>query len=134
MLSNIIVVIPFTAEPTRDLNVTVGQMLAVLFLVHVESIRVKGFRDYIHEYFQPFFIMFPLNVVGEIAKGVSLSFRLFGNILGGSIIIAVVSYLVKYTVIPVALMLFFDFGVGIVQAFVFTMLGMTYLAVSIAEE
>jgi len=133
VISNIIVVIPFTEEPTRDLNVTMGQMLVVLFIVHYEAIRIKGIKKYIHEYFEPFIIMFPLNVVGEIAKGVSLSFRLFGNILGGSIIIMVISYLIKYTMVPVALMLFFDLGVGIVQAFVFTMLGMTYLAVAIAE-
>jgi F-type H+-transporting ATPase subunit a len=114
-------------------NVPFGQMLVMIFLVHYEAIRVKGIRGYTKEYFEPFFIMFPLNVIGEVAKGVSLSFRLFGNISGGAIIILVVSYLFKYLVFPVGLNLFFGIFVGTVQAFVFTMLAMTYIAAAVAE-
>jgi len=132
-ISNIIGAVPFASEPTKNLNVPVGHMLVVLFVVHFEAIRVKGLGKYIKSYNEPFFIMMPLNVVGEIAKGVSLSFRLFGNILGGSIIIAVISYLVKYMLLPVGLSMFFGLFVGTIQAFVFTMLAMTYMAVAIAD-
>ncbi len=132
-ISNLIGVIPTLSEPTRDVNVPFGQMLVMIFIVHFEAIRVKGIRSYIKEYFEPFFIMFPLNVIGEVAKGVSLSFRLFGNISGGAIIILVVSYLFKYLVLPVGLNLFFGIFVGTVQAFVFTMLAMTYIAAAVAE-
>jgi F-type H+-transporting ATPase subunit a len=66
-----------------------------------------------------------------MAKVVSISFRLFGNIIGGSIIITVVSTLVFHMVLPVGLDLFFVFFVGTVQAFVFTMLTLTYIAVAI---
>jgi F-type H+-transporting ATPase subunit a len=131
--ANTIGSIPFTQEPTRDLNVTVGHMLAVIFVVHFESIRVKGIGAYLKSYLDPFFIMAPLNIIGEVAKGVSLAFRLFGNILGGAIIVMVISYLARYTVIPVGLNLFFGLFVGTIQAFVFTMLAMTYIAVAIAE-
>ena len=132
-ISNIIGSIPMAVEPTRDLNVPIGHMLVVLFVVHFEAIRVKGLRAYLKSYNEPFFVMMPLNVIGEIAKGVSLSFRLFGNILGGAIIVMVISYLTKYTVIPVGLNIFFGLFVGTIQAFVFTMLGMTYIAVAIAD-
>lgn len=132
-ISNIIGTIPFAEEPTRDLNVTVGHMLAVLCVVHFESIRVKGLGAYIKGYMDPFFIMAPLNVIGEIAKGVSLAFRLFGNILGGAIIIMVISYLIKYVFIAAGLNLFFGLFVGTIQAFVFTMLSMTYIAVAVAD-
>ena len=132
-ISNIIGSIPLTEEPTRDLNVPLGHMFVVMFIVHFEAIRAKGLRAYLKSYNEPFFIMMPLNVIGEIAKGVSLSFRLFGNILGGAIIVMVISYLVKYTIIPVGLNLFFGLFVGSIQAFVFTMLGMTYIAVAIAD-
>ena len=132
-ISNIIGSIPLAEEPTRDLNVPLGHMLVVLFVVHFEAIRVKGIGAYLKSYNEPFFIMMPLNVIGEIAKGVSLSFRLFGNILGGAIIVMVISYLVKYTVKPVGLNIFFGLFVGTIQAFVFTMLAMTYIAVAIAE-
>lgn len=133
-ISNLLGVIPLMSEPTRDLNVVFGQMLVMITIVHYEAIRVKGLKAYIREYFEPLFILAPLNIVGEIAKGVSLSFRLFGNIFGGSIIILVISYLFKYTIMPVALNLFFGIFVGTVQAFVFTMLSLTYIAVAVAEE
>ena len=108
-------------------------LIVVLFVVHFEAIRVKGLGAYLKSYSEPFIIMMPLNVVGEIAKGVSLSFRLFGNILGGAIIVTVISYLIKYTIVPVGLNLFFGLFVGTIQAFVFTMLSMTYIAVAIAD-
>ena len=72
-------------------------------------------------------------MVGELSKAVSISFRLFGNILGGSIIILVVSSLVKFIILPVGLSLFFGMFVGTIQAFVFTMLALTYIGAEIAE-
>jgi F-type H+-transporting ATPase subunit a len=134
LLSNTISVIPTFREPTADINVPLGLMLVMLSIVHFEAIRIKGIKHYLKEYTQPFIVMLPLNVIGELAKGVSLSFRLFGNISGGAIIILVISYLVKYTVLPVGLNLFFGLFVGTVQAFVFTMLSMTYIAVAISEN
>lgn len=132
-ISNIIGSIPFAVEPTRDLNVPLGHMLAVIFVVHFEAIRVKGLGKYLKSYLDPFFIMAPLNIIGELAKGVSLAFRLFGNILGGAIIVMVISYLFKFTLLQVGLNLFFGLFVGSIQAFVFTMLGMTYIAVATAD-
>jgi len=132
-ISNIIGSIPLAVEPTRDLNVTIGHMIAVIFIVHFEAIRIKGIGSYLKSYLDPFFIMAPLNIIGELAKGVSLAFRLFGNILGGAIIVMVISYLTKYILVPVGLTMFFGIFVGTIQAFVFTMLGMTYIAVAVAE-
>ncbi len=132
-ISNCIGTVPFTVEPSRDLNVTVGHMLVVIFVVHFEAIRVKGLGTYIKGYFEPFPIMAPLNFISEISSGVSLAFRLFGNILGGAIIVMVISYLFKYTIVMVGLNLFFSLFVGTIQAFVFTMLSMTYIAVAIAD-
>ena len=84
-------------------------------------------------YTEPFFVMAPLNIITEIANVVSLSFRLFGNILGGAIIVMVISFLTRYVILPVGLNIFFGIFVGTIQAFVFTMLSMTYLAVAIAD-
>lgn len=132
-ISNIIGSIPFATEPTRDLNVPIGHMLVALFIVHREAIRAKGLKGYLGGYTEPFIVMIPLNVISEIANGVSLSFRLFGNILGGAIIVMVISFLTKYLIVPVGLNIFFGIFVGTIQAFVFTMLSMTYLAVAIAD-
>ena len=75
------------------------------------------------------FFMAPLNIIGELSKVVSISFRLYGNIMGGSIIILVVSDLVYGLVLPPALNAFFGLFVGTIQAFVFTMLTLVYISV-----
>jgi F-type H+-transporting ATPase subunit a len=132
-ISNLIGVIPMLEEPTRDLNVPMGCMVVVLAVVHISAIRAKGLKKYMKGYAEPFIVLFPLNVIGEMAKGVSLAFRLFGNILGGAIIIVVISSLVRYILLPVGLSLFFGIFVGTIQAFVFAMLSLTYIAVAVND-
>jgi F-type H+-transporting ATPase subunit a len=100
-------------------------------LAHHAAIKSKGFKAYIKEYFQPIFFMMPLNVIGELAKIISISFRLFGNIMGGSIIILVVSYLCYNIILPPFLNAFFGLFVGTIQAFVFTMLTVVYISVQV---
>jgi F-type H+-transporting ATPase subunit a len=100
-------------------------------LAHHAAIKSKGFKSYIKEYFQPIFFMMPLNVIGELAKIISISFRLFGNIMGGSIIILVVSYLCYNIILPPFLNAFFGLFVGTIQAFVFTMLTVVYISVQV---
>lgn len=131
LLSNWLGIIPHLEEPTRDLNTTFGLGLIGFFLAHYAGIKTKGFKAYSKEYFQPVFFMMPLNLIGELAKIVSISFRLFGNILGGSIIILVVSYLTFNLVLPPFLYAFFGLFVGTIQAFVFTMLTVVYISVQV---
>lgn len=133
LLSNWLGMIPFLEEPTKDLNTTLILGIAGFVVAHVSAIRVRGWRSYVREYFQPFFLMFPLNVIGELAKVISISFRLYGNIMGGSIILLVVSRLVHHLILPPLLNAFFGVFVGTVQAFVFAMLTLTYIAVAVQE-
>jgi F-type H+-transporting ATPase subunit a len=131
LFCNWIGIIPFMDEPTKDLNTTLGLGIMGFFIAHGTAIKVKGFKNYITEYFKPIFFMMPLNVVGELAKVISISFRLFGNIMGGSIIIIVVSYLAYGLILPPFLYAFFGLFVGTIQAFVFTVLTLVYIAVQI---
>jgi len=128
-LSNMLGVIPFLSEPTKDLNTPLAYGLMGFFISHYAGIKTKGFKAYASEYFQPMFFMMPLNVIGELSKVVSISFRLFGNIMGGSIIIMVVGHLVYSLVLPPLLNAFFGLFVGTIQAFVFTMLTLVYISV-----
>jgi F-type H+-transporting ATPase subunit a len=136
-------------EPTADINCTLALGLMGAAIATYCGVKAKGARGYFEELLGPMWrqegatgaamlagkasalFFFPLNIIGEMAKVVSISFRLFGNIIGGSIIITVVSTLVFHVVLPVGLDLFFVFFVGTVQAFVFTMLTLTYIAVAI---
>ena len=131
LLSNWIGIVPHLEEPTKDLNTPLSLGIMGFVLAHFAGIKTKGFKEYSKEYFQPIFFMMPLNVIGELAKVVSISFRLFGKIMGGSIIILVVSHLTYSIVLPPVLNAFFGLFVGAIQAFVFTMLTLVYISVQV---
>ncbi|RLC56557.1 MAG: ATP synthase F0 subunit A [Candidatus Cloacimonadota bacterium] len=126
--------IPGFIEPTRNLNVPLGLGVFAVAIVHITALKVKGVWGHLKNYVNPVKNpLFLLDIIGELSKIVSISFRLFGNVLGGAIIILVVSSLVSYVVFPVGLNLFFGLFVGTIQAFVFTMLALTYIGVEISE-
>jgi len=131
LLSNWLGIIPHLHEPTKDLNTPLGLGIMGFVIAHYAGIKSKGLKAYLKEYCSPIFFMMPLNVIGELAKVVSISFRLFGNIMGGSIIILVVSYLSYNLVLPPLLNAFFGLFVGTIQAFVFTMLTVVYISVQV---
>ncbi|HIJ64772.1 MAG TPA: F0F1 ATP synthase subunit A [Candidatus Hydrogenedentes bacterium] len=151
LLSNFMGFLPtsYFEEPTADVNTTLALGCMAIVIATYSGIKAKGLWGYTAEFFGPLWsqedaqgaarvlgklsalFFLPLNVVGELAKVVSISFRLFGNILGGGIIIVVVSNLIYYMLLPIGMDLFFVFFVGTVQAFVFTMLTLTYIAVAI---
>ena len=130
VLCNRLGIIPGLEEPTRDLNTPLSLGIMGFVLTHFAAVKEKGIGKYLKEYTEPFFVMAPLNVIGELAKVISISFRLFGNIMGGAIIIIVVSHMVFSLVLPPFLNAFFGLFVGTIQAFVFTMLTITYIAVA----
>ncbi len=131
LLSNWLGIVPHLEEPTKDLNTPLSLGIMGFIIAHYAGIRAKGFKGYAREYFEPMFFMAPLNIIGELSKIVSISFRLFGNIMGGSIIILVVSHLTYSMVMPPLLNAFFGLFVGTIQAFVFTMLTVVYISVQV---
>ena len=127
-------------EPTKSVNTDLAIAILVFILCQLYGMRNKGLYRYIRNFADDpfpmkgpliiFFFLNPffyLNLIGLVANVVSHSFRLFGNIFGGSMIIVIVSSLLKFFVVPVGLFAFFGLFAGLVQAFVFTMLAITYL-------
>jgi len=143
VVANVIGIFPGMEEPTKDMNTPMAFAIIVFFVVHFSGFYFKGFK-YLVEFFEPMIevgpikipnlFMFALNVVGELGKVISHAFRLFGNILGGSIIILVISWLCRNFALPIFLKAFLGIGIGVIQAFVFAMLALTYVAVAIAED
>ncbi len=131
LLSNWLGILPHLEEPTKDLNTPLSLGIMGFVVAHYAGIREKGFGVYIKSYFEPVFFLMPLNLIGELAKIISISFRLFGNIMGGAIIILVVSHLTYSILLPPFLNVFFGMFVGTIQAFVFTMLTVVYISVQI---
>ncbi|MBP2627184.1 MAG: synthase subunit a [Firmicutes bacterium] len=123
--------IPGMTSPTADLNTTLGLALMIVIIVHVLGVMNKGPVRYFKHFFEPYIPFVIINIIEEIAKPITLSFRLFGNILAGEILLLILGMLVPY-VVPTAWLAFSVF-VGIVQAFIFTMLSISYLSNSLAD-
>lgn len=127
--SNLIGLVPGVPSPTADLNTTLGLALVVFLVSHFEGMREKGIWGYIKSFGEPVIFLLPLNVVGELAKPISHSFRLFGNIVGGGIIITLI-YQAAPGLIPVPLHAWFDLFIGLIQALIFGMVAIAYIAVA----
>ncbi len=132
LVSNWLGLIPGFTSPTNDLNTTLGLALMVIALVHVLGIVNKGPARYFKHFFEPYIPFVIINIIEELAKPITLSFRLFGNILAGEVLLIILGLLVPY-VIPTAWLAFSVF-VGVIQAFIFTMLSMSYLANSVQDD
>jgi len=128
-ISNIIGILPLLKNPTADLNMTLAFGLSVFIFSHAYAVRKKGFWPYLKEFAEPMAFMLPINIMGELAKPISHSFRLFGNVFGGSVLIALAAYAVP-GIIPVPLMAWFDLFIGLVQALIFTMLAVAYITIA----
>ncbi len=132
LLGNWLGLVPGFSSPTSDLNTTLGLALMVLALVHIMGAWNHGLFKHLKHFIQPTFLFLPINIIEEISKPITLSFRLFGNILAGEILIIILSKLVPY-IIPTAWLAFSVF-VGLVQAAIFTILSMSYLSNSLKDE
>ena len=141
---NVISLIPWMDEPTKNVNTTLALGFIAFFYTQWAAIRATGLWPYIKGYFSPFFLMLPLNIIAKLASVVSISFRLFGNIFGGSIISGIwfssiqgnfiLEMVGLATGINLILVSFFGLFEGMLQAFVFAMLSLTYLSLALQEE
>ncbi|MCL2548682.1 MAG: F0F1 ATP synthase subunit A [Symbiobacteriaceae bacterium] len=115
--------------PTADWATTFALAMATLILIQVVGIRHRK-GEYIKEFFSPNFVFFPLNLIGELARPISLSFRLFGNILGGMILMTLVYSLAPIFVrifFPVFLHAIFDIFFGALQTYIFCVISLTFV-------
>ena len=123
--------------PTADWATTFALALATFFLIQAMGIRHRKGK-YLKSFFEPIFLFFPINLLGELSKPISLSFRLFGNVLAGLIITSLFYSLPIYLhfVLPVALHAVFDIFFGALQTYVFCVLSLSFVssAVRTAEE
>jgi F-type H+-transporting ATPase subunit a len=121
--------------PTSDYNVTFGLALITFALTQYFGLKSKGLGGYVKGFFEPFWPLFPLNVIGELANPVSLSFRLFGNILSGVIIMGLL-YSALGLIAPIItpfLHAYFDVFAGVIQTFIFVMLTMVFVSMAMDE-
>ncbi len=130
--ANSIGVIPFLVSPTRDISTPFALALIVFFAVYYYGIRAKGLKQYFKDMVSPLYLlplMLPLEIIGELSRTISLTLRLFGNIISAELVLAVIFALAPFFVeLPlVGLSLF----TGLLQAYIFTVLATVYIAAGI---
>jgi F-type H+-transporting ATPase subunit a len=124
--ANLLNVVPGYMAPTGSLSTTTALALCVFFAVPIFGIAYEGPLTYLRHYVKPTWLMLPFNVIGEISRTIALAVRLYGNIMSGTVIAAILLGLTPYF-FPVVMQLF-GLLTGMVQAYIFAVLAMVYIA------
>lgn len=124
--SSLLSVIPGYQAPTGSLSTTTALALCVFVAVPLFGIGERGLRNYLKSYVQPTVIMLPFNIIGEISRTLALAVRLFGNMMSGAMIIAILLTITPF-LFPVVMMAI-GLLTGMVQAYIFFILAAVYIA------
>ena len=127
----------FLAAPTGDVNLPLALALIVIFLVHYNSVKKLGRKGYFHHYKGAYAALTPINVIEEITKPITLTFRLFGNIFSGALMITVIVTLIPAYASWIGLAIWKPFDelfIGAIQAYIFGLLTIIYLGMGMAES
>jgi len=128
LTANLLGIVPGFESPTANLNTTVSMALVVFVMTHIVGVRVHGFA-YIKQFLGPVWwmapLMVPIELISHLARPLSLSVRLFGNIMGEDLVLVIVLLLVPLLVpLPVIILMIFT---SAIQTLVFMMLSMIYI-------
>lgn len=142
LIANLLSILPHAFEeyvrpPTSDVNLTYAMAFFVIILVHITGIRVRGAKSYFGHFAKPYPALLPLEFITEVVRPFTLALRLFGNILSGGVMVAVIALMPGWIEwLPTSLWKLFDLFVGVLQAFIFALLTIIYFgfAVGSAEE
>jgi len=127
----------YLAPPTGDVNLPLALALIVFVLVHVNSVRERGFKGYFKHYAQPYAALTPINIIEEITKPITMTFRLFGNIFSGVLMISVIVTLIPPYLSWIGLAVWKPFDelfIGAIQAFIFGLLTIMYLGMGMSHD
>lgn len=125
-LSNFLIIVPGYWAPTASLSTTTALAICVLLAVPFFGISERGFLGYLKRYLQPTVFMLPFNIIGEVSRTIALAIRLYGNIMSGTVIVAILVSVVPFF-FPILVELL-GLLTGLVQAYIFAVLAMVYIA------
>ncbi len=125
-ISNIMAIVPGYIPPTSSLSTTAALAICVFIAVPIFGIAQRGIPSYLKQYIQPTFFMLPFNIIGELSRTLALAVRLYGNMMSGTIIVAILLTITPliFPVVMQALGLL----TGLIQAYIFAILAMVYIA------
>lgn len=125
-VSNILAIVPGYIPPTSSLSTTAALAISVFIAVPIFGIASQGIGNYLKQYLKPTFFMLPFNIIGELSRTLALAVRLYGNMMSGTVIVAILLTIVPliFPVVMQALGLL----TGLIQAYIFAILAMVYIA------
>jgi F-type H+-transporting ATPase subunit a len=130
--SNVLAVVPGYVAPTSSMTTTAALATCVFIAVPYYGISRNGILHYIKEYFQPTFIFFPFHVMGELSRTLALTVRLFGNIMSHEKVIGILLAVTPF-LFPVVMQIL-GLLIGVIQAYIFAILSMVYIASALSTE
>jgi len=125
-LSNLLMVVPGYRPPTSSLSTTTALAICVLLAVPIYGVAERGLSGYLRKYLQPTPLMLPFNIIGEVSRTIALAIRLYGNVMSGTVIIAILISVAPFF-FPILIELL-GLLTGLVQAYIFAVLAMVYIA------
>ena len=132
LVANLLGVFPWYEPPTGSLSTSIALALCVFVAVPFFGIRKRGLKAYLASYLRPTVIMLPFNIIGEISRTLALAIRLFGNIMSGAMILAILLMITPF-IFPI-LMNVLHLLTGVVQAYIFSILAAVYIAAATSGE
>jgi F-type H+-transporting ATPase subunit a len=123
---NLLAIIPGFRAPTGSLSTTTALAICVFIAVPIFGMAVEGPFSYFKRYLRPTPLMLPFNVIGEISRTLALAVRLYGNIMSGTVLVAILLSLTPF-IFPVVMQLL-GLLTGMIQAYIFAVLAMVYIA------
>ena len=125
-VANLLLIIPGYDPPTGSLSTTTALALCVLIAVPLFAIRQRGVTGYLRNYIRPTVFMLPFNVIGEISRTIALAVRLYGNVMSGTVIVGILISVAPFC-FPIIMQLL-GLLTGLIQAYIFAVLAMVYIA------
>jgi F-type H+-transporting ATPase subunit a len=130
--ANLFTIVPGYEPPTSSLSTTAALAICVFVAVPLFGIGRRGWRGYLRSYLQPTVIMLPFNLISELSRTLALAVRLFGNMMSGSMIIAILLTITPF-IFPIA-MSALGLLTGMVQAYIFSVLATVYIAAATGDS
>lgn len=132
LVANLSSLVPGNEAPTAHLETDAALAVIVFFSVIVFGVRARGWRGYLRSFADPSWVMIPLNLIESLTRTFSLMVRLFGNVMSGAFVIAIVLSLAGLLV-PIPFMAL-EVLTGVIQAYIFTVLATVFIGAAISEE
>lgn len=130
--ASIFTIVPGYEPPTGSLSTTAALAICVFVAVPLFGVKESGLGEYLRDYLKPTIIMLPFNIISELSRTLALAIRLFGNMMSGTIILAILLSITPF-IFPIV-MSALGLLTGMVQAYIFSILATVYIAAAIRSH